>query len=53
MKLALIVMKLALIAMEGNGLSMVVGKPKKNEDVALLSKRRQNQIWIFGHGFPA
>ncbi len=32
--------------MEGNGLSMVVGNPKKNEDFALLSERRQNQIWI-------
>ncbi len=38
------VKKLALIAMEGNGLSMVVGNPKKNEDFALLSERRQNQI---------
>jgi hypothetical protein len=28
--------KLASITMEGNGLSMVVGNPKKNEDFALL-----------------
>jgi hypothetical protein len=37
------VKKLALIVMEGNGLSMVFGNPKKNEDFALLSERRQNQ----------
>jgi hypothetical protein len=30
--------------MEGNGLPMVVGNPKKNEDFALLLERRQNQI---------
>jgi hypothetical protein len=38
--------KLASIMMEGNGLSMVVGNPKTNEDFALLLERRQNQIWI-------
>jgi hypothetical protein len=36
--------KLALISMQGNGLSMVVGNPKRNEDFALLLERRQNQI---------
>jgi hypothetical protein len=30
--------------MEGNGLSMVIGNPKKNEDFALLLEWRQNQI---------
>ncbi len=40
----LLMKKLASIAMEGNGLLMVVGNPKKNEDFALLSERRQNQI---------
>ncbi len=53
--------KLALIAMEGNGLSMVIGNPKKNEDFALLSElrqnqiqilARQNQIWILAMAFP-
>jgi hypothetical protein len=36
--------------MQGNGLSMDVGNPKKNED---LPAERQIKIWIFGHGFPA
>jgi hypothetical protein len=39
----LLMKKLALIMMEGNGLSMVIGNPKKNEDFALLLERRQNQ----------
>jgi hypothetical protein len=47
----LLMKKLALIAMEGNGLSMVVGNPKKNEDFALLSGQRQNQIWILAMAF--
>ena len=38
--------KLASITMEGNGVSMVVGNPKRNEDFALLLERRQNQIRI-------
>jgi hypothetical protein len=38
------VKKLTSITMEGNGLPMVVGNPKKNEDFALLLEWRHNQI---------
>jgi hypothetical protein len=44
--------KIALITMQGNGLSMDVGNPKKNEDLPCLQSRGKSKFGSLALAFP-